>query len=116
MPGSASVAAPPGSGSRTHPVPNLLTDQLRLMSEHFPDECAYVELGADRRITFRQWDQESDRLALALLDAGVAKGDRVAIFLLGEEALEWIAAYAAIHKAGAVAVPTNTRLAPREVE
>jgi acyl-CoA synthetase (AMP-forming)/AMP-acid ligase II len=94
----------------------LLTDQLRLMSEHFPDECAYVEVASDRRITFRQWDQESDRLARALLEAGVAKGERVAIFLEGEEALEWIAAYAAVHKAGAVAVPTNTRLSARELE
>jgi acyl-CoA synthetase (AMP-forming)/AMP-acid ligase II len=46
----------------------------------------------------------------------VAKGDRVSIYLAPDEALRWLVAYAAIHKAGAVAVPTSTRLAPRELE
>ena len=100
----------------THASDKLLTDQLRLMGEHFPDEAAYVEVTSGRQITFRDWDLQSDRLGRALADAGVAKGDRVAIYLPAEEALEWIVAYAAAHKAGAVAVPTNTRLAARELE
>jgi acyl-CoA synthetase (AMP-forming)/AMP-acid ligase II len=95
---------------------HLLTDQLRLMAEHFPDQPAYVEVTSGRRATFLEWDQESDRLARGLLDAGVAKGDRVSVYLPAEEAIEWVAAYAAVHKAGAVAVPTNTRMAPRELE
>jgi len=97
-------------------VDKLLTGQLRLMAEHFPDETAYVEVTSDRRISFSEWDRESDRLARALLEAGVAKGDRVSVYLPAEEALEWIVSYAAVHKAGAVAVPTNSRLAPRELE
>lgn len=97
-------------------MPHLLTDQLRLMAEHVPDECAYVEVTSDRRITFREWDAESDRLARGLLQASVSKGDRVAIHLPAEEALAWIVSYAAVHKAGSVAVPVNTRLAPRELE
>jgi acyl-CoA synthetase (AMP-forming)/AMP-acid ligase II len=99
-----------------HASDKLLTDQLRLMAEHFPGECAYLEVTTGRRITFQEWDRDSDRLAAALIEAGVAKGDRVAIYLPTEETLEWIAAYAAAHKAGAVAVPTNTRLAARELE
>jgi acyl-CoA synthetase (AMP-forming)/AMP-acid ligase II len=86
------------------------------MAEHFPSEAAYVEVTTDRPITFAAWDKDSDRLAAALLDQGVAKGDRVALYLPPEEAIEWIVAYAAIHKAGAVAVPTNTRMARREIE
>ncbi len=93
----------------------LLTDQLRLMAENFPDECGYVEVTSDRRLTFGEWDRESDRVATGLVEAGVAKGDRVAVYLPPEEALEWIVAYAAVHKAGAVAVPTNTRVAAREL-
>jgi acyl-CoA synthetase (AMP-forming)/AMP-acid ligase II len=85
------------------------------MAEHFPDECAYVEVTHDRQVTFEAWDRESDRLARGLLDAGVTKGDRVAVYLPAEEAIEWVAAYSAVHKAGAVAVPTNTRMAPREL-
>jgi acyl-CoA synthetase (AMP-forming)/AMP-acid ligase II len=37
------------------------------------------------------------------------------LFLPSEEVLRWIVAYAAIHKAGAVAVPTNTRLSQPEL-
>jgi acyl-CoA synthetase (AMP-forming)/AMP-acid ligase II len=95
---------------------HLLTDQLRLMAAEFPGETGYVDVTADRSITFAAWDHESDRLARGLLGAGVAKGDRVAIFLPPEEPLEWIVAYAATHKAGGIAVPTNARMARRELE
>ena len=94
---------------------DLLIDQLRLMAEHLPDEVAYLVLPAGTGITFADWDRESDRLARGLVEAGVAKGDRVAVYMPAEHALSWITAYAAAHKAGAVAVPTNTRLAPREL-
>ncbi|MGI8492371.1 MAG: class I adenylate-forming enzyme family protein [Acidimicrobiales bacterium] len=95
---------------------DLLIDQLRIMADHLPDKVAYVQVAADTSITFADWDTESDRLAGALVDAGVAKGDRVAVYLPPEEALEWMISYSAVHKAGAVAVPVNTRLAPRELE
>jgi len=94
----------------------LLTDQLRLMADHFPDEAALIDVASDRRLTFRGWDSASDQVATALIEAGVAKGDRVAVFVPMEESLEWVVAYAAVHKVGAVAVPTNTRLAVRELE
>jgi len=46
---------------------------------------------------------------------GVTKGDRVAIYLPNEYCLRWIVAYAAVHKAGAVMVPANTRLSVPEL-
>lgn len=95
---------------------DLLTDQLRMMAEHFPGETAHVDLGRDRPLPFSEWDGESDRVAAALLDERVAKGDRVAIYIPMADCLEWMIAYASIHKAGAVAVPTNTRLARRELQ
>ncbi|PZS21032.1 MAG: hypothetical protein DLM54_04995, partial [Acidimicrobiales bacterium] len=73
------------------------------MADHLPDKVAYVQVAADTSITFADWDTESDRLAGALVDAGVAKGDRVAVYLPPEEALEWMISYSAVHKAGAVA-------------
>lgn len=95
---------------------HLLTDQLRLMAGEFGAETGYVDVTSDRSISFADWDRSSDRLARALIDAGVAKGDRVALYIPPDEPLEWIVSYAAIHKAGAIAVPTNTRLARRELE
>ncbi len=39
----------------------------------------------------------------------------MSIYLPSDECLRWIVAYAAAHKAGAVAVPTNTRLSVPEL-
>ena len=92
----------------------LLVDQLRLMAGHVPDAIAYRTVDGEH-ITFAAWEAESNRLARGLVGRGVAKGDRVAIYLDSADVLRWIVAYAAVHKAGAVAVPTNTRLVAREL-
>jgi acyl-CoA synthetase (AMP-forming)/AMP-acid ligase II len=92
----------------------LLVDQLRLMAAHMPDAIAYRAVDGDD-ITFSAWEAESNRLARGLVARGVAKGDRVAVYLDSSDVLRWIVAYAAVHKAGAVAVPTNTRLVAREL-
>jgi acyl-CoA synthetase (AMP-forming)/AMP-acid ligase II len=97
-------------------VVDLLTDQLRTMAEHFPDEVGYKDLARDESLTFRAWEARSNRLARGLRAAGISKGDRVSVYLPPEEVIDWVVAYAAVHKAGAVAVPTSTRLAPRELQ
>jgi acyl-CoA synthetase (AMP-forming)/AMP-acid ligase II len=96
-------------------MPDLLPDQLRLMAGAHPDEVAYTDVGTDRDMTFREWEGRSNRLARWLVFRGVAKGDRVAIHVPPEEGEVFLLAYAAIHKAGAVAVPTSTRLVAREL-
>jgi len=93
----------------------LLVDQLRFMAQRFPDEPGYVDLDAKTTLTFREWDEQSNRAARWLVANGVAKGDRVAIALPNEYCLRWIVAYAAVHKAGAVMVPANTRLSIPEM-
>ena len=92
----------------------LLTDHLRAQAAAFPDEIAYRVVDGGT-MTFGEWDAESNRLARALAGIGLGKGDRVAIYLRAEEALRFMVAYSAVHKAGAVAVPTNTRLADAEL-
>jgi acyl-CoA synthetase (AMP-forming)/AMP-acid ligase II len=93
----------------------LLVDQLRFMAEAHADENAYEDLDAREAITFQQWDERSNRVARWLAARGVGKGDRVSVYLPSEYCLQWIVAYAGIHKAGAVCVPTNTRLSEREL-
>jgi acyl-CoA synthetase (AMP-forming)/AMP-acid ligase II len=93
----------------------LQVDQIRTMARRYPDEIGYRDLDADRTITFDEWDRRSNALARGLAAEGVRKGDRVALYLTNQWFLDWIVAYAAIHKAGAVAVPVNTRLTPREL-
>lgn len=92
----------------------LLVDQLRLMAGKYPQETGFFDLDARTGLTFAAWEEESNRLARGLVGA-VSKGDRVAIYLPNQEALAWVVAYAAIHKAGAVAVPTNNRLKSGEL-
>jgi acyl-CoA synthetase (AMP-forming)/AMP-acid ligase II len=94
---------------------DLLPDQLRLMASAYPHEVGYRNLGDGSSITFAQWDRESNRLAHGLAAHGVEKGDRVAIYLEAEQILDWIVTYSAVHKLGAVAVPTNNRLSVPEV-
>ena len=93
----------------------LLTDQLRMMAASYPDETAYRNLEDDTSITFAGWDRRSNRLAHGLAGRGVARGDRVALSMRAEDILEWIVAYSAVHKLGAVAVPMNNRLSAPEV-
>ena len=93
----------------------LLVDQLRLMADRYPGEIAYRHLDADLEITFEAWERASNALARGLVAQGVKRGDRVGIALPGSMLLEWITVYAAIHKAGAVAVPLNTRLTVAEL-
>jgi acyl-CoA synthetase (AMP-forming)/AMP-acid ligase II len=96
-------------------VPETLTDQLRLMAEHYPDEQGFVDLSSGAALTFGAWDAEANRLARGLAARGVATGDRVLLLVDAVDALRWVTAHAAIQKGGAVAVPVSTRLAPREL-
>src|SRR5262245_49188174 len=97
------------------PTGPLLVDQLRYMAGRWPDEVAYRDLASGEQVTFAQWEERSNRAARWLMSRGVEKGDRVAIFLPNEYCLRWIVAYAAVHKAGAVMGPANTRLSVPEL-
>ncbi len=93
----------------------LLVDQLRFMARTGGDRVAYTDLDAGAQITFCEWDERSNQLARWLVEHGVAKQDRVALYMDSDHCLQWIVAYAGIHKAGAVVVPVNTRLSVDEV-
>ena len=68
---------------------------------------------ANRRVTWAEFDERTSRLANALLDMGLQKGDKVAILL--ENCIEIIELFAATARAGLVAVPINFRLVGEEV-
>ncbi|HWS47363.1 MAG TPA: AMP-binding protein, partial [Acidimicrobiia bacterium] len=93
----------------------MLVDQLRFMARRRPEEVAYRDLDENTALTFRQWDEQSNRIARWLIDHGTGPQDRVALYMDSDHCLQWIAAYAGIHKAGAVMVPVNTRLSLDEV-
>ncbi|MEQ1788287.1 MAG: AMP-binding protein, partial [Acidimicrobiales bacterium] len=93
----------------------ILPDQLRLMADALPDEVGFTDLATGADLTFGAWERRSNQLARWLVAQGVAKGDRVAIHVPPEEGATFLITYSAVHKAGAVAVPTSTRLVAREL-
>lgn len=92
----------------------LIPDQVRFNAEDFPDAIAYRVVG-EGEMTNATWESTSNRLARALVDAGVSKQDRVALLFDPTDALANLQSYIAVHKAGAVTVPTNVRLSTSEL-
>ena len=69
--------------------------------------------GACERITYGQADCDSATMAARLLAAGVTKGVRVGI--LAPNGPDFVVAFLAVTRIGAVAVPLNTFLGPAEL-
>ncbi len=65
------------------------------------------------RLTYAELDEHSDRLATALRELGLAKGDCVAT--LAANRAELVVTEVALYKAGLVRAPVNARLGEREV-
>ncbi|MGY1669574.1 class I adenylate-forming enzyme family protein [Geodermatophilus sp. SYSU D00710] len=92
-------------------LPDSVVAMLRASVERDPDGEAVVELDGPR-LTFRQlWDGAA-RVAGGLREAGVGRGDRVAI-RLGNGA-DWVLGFFGTLLAGGVAVPVNTRFTEDE--
>ncbi|MCX6497860.1 MAG: long-chain fatty acid--CoA ligase [Arthrobacter sp.] len=71
-------------------------------------------ISGGRELSYAQFADRSLRLANALRDRGVAKGDRVAY--LGENHPSFLETLFACGTLGAIFVPLNTRLAPPEIQ
>ena len=76
-----------------------------------PERPAVVFYG--RSITYRQLREASDRLACALADLGVKKGERVALYLLNSP--QFIIAYFAALKCGATVTPISPVYTSHEI-
>ncbi len=90
-------------------------DELRTVAAAHPEGTAWVDLSTGTELTLRDWDTRAQRLAAGLAGHGIVPGDRVAIAIGPDHPFAWLISYAAAHRAGAVAVPLNTRLAAPEL-
>jgi O-succinylbenzoate-CoA ligase len=79
-----------------------------------PHREAYVDGNLPVRLSFRELNERCNRLANALRTAGVEKGERIGFLLMNSA--EFMEAYFAAAKIGAVVVPLNWRLVPDELE
>jgi fatty-acyl-CoA synthase len=80
----------------------------------FGDREALVERATGRRWTYAELATDVDALALALLEMGVAKGDRVGIW--APNCAEWTLTQYATAKIGAILVNINPAYRTRELE
>ena len=85
--------------------------QLARTARKAPDALAYVY--GERRMTFAELDERVTRLANALADRGVGRGDRVAVLMTNR--IEVVESYLASSRLGAIVVPVNFRLVAEEV-
>ena len=90
---------------------NTLSDAVATHARLSPTKLAVRD--STRSLTFAQWNDRTERLAAGLRGLGLQKGDRVA--LLAYNCLEWMEIYAALARAGLVAVPLNFRLTAPEI-
>ena len=84
--------------------PTTVPELLRAGRARWPDAVCVAT--PTERLTYAQLDDRSTRLATELVRVGVAKGGRVG--LLFPNGVDWVVAWAAVTRIGAVAVPVNT--------
>lgn len=78
----------------------------------FPDKEALIY--GEKRVTYKHLDERANRVASALIDLGVKKGDKIALLL--HNSIEYLECLFGINRAGAVSVPVNHRLKPEELK
>jgi long-chain acyl-CoA synthetase len=93
------------------PTPSI-PEALRQALARHGDQPAI--LFPDRSVSLAEVDAASDRVAAALADAGIVKGDRVALYCINSDSFAF--AYLGIQKAGAVVVPVNLLFNPKEID
>ena len=76
--------------------------------ESVPDKSYRAEM------TWREFEEKSNRFANFLLSRGYGKGDKIAILLMN--CLEWLPIYFGVLKAGCMAVPLNFRYTADEIK
>ena len=79
-----------------------------------PEREAYVDSQTGLRLTFDALNDRCNQLANQLVADGVEKGERVGLLLMNSA--EFMEAYFALAKVGAVVVPLNWRLVADELE
>jgi acyl-CoA synthetase (AMP-forming)/AMP-acid ligase II len=91
-------------------------DMLERLTYSYPDKEALVGCKgayahpANARLTYRQANDKANQFANAILQKGLNRGDRVLFFC--DNSVEAFLAKIAVAKAGMVAVPINTMVAP----
>jgi acyl-CoA synthetase (AMP-forming)/AMP-acid ligase II len=79
----------------------------------FKNRPAWHEVDQDITLTFSQYKEKVDQLAVGLQNSGINKGDRIGV--LGKNSLEFFLLYGGAAALGAIMLPINWRLSGDEV-
>ena len=85
---------------------------LEESARKYPDRACTIFKGAE--ISYKEMNDLTDRIAAAITDLGIKKGDRVGIFMPNTP--QFVMVYFGILKAGGVVVATNPLYTPPEIE
>jgi len=96
-------------------IMNRLPMNLKSMLEEAVGRCGEKTaiISGDCRMSYAELDEASNKVASALLEMGVGKGERVAMLLLNSP--QFVVVYFGIVKTGAIAVPLDTKYKPSEL-
>jgi long-chain acyl-CoA synthetase len=90
---------------------------LEQTANRFPNQTAIIfpgALGDSCRLSYKRLEQQVNRLANALINLGVKKGDRVVLLL--PNCPQFVTSYYAVLKVGGAVVATNPLYSAREME
>src|SRR5207249_12240326 len=103
--GHRRLAVHVGGRMKTYPIRDWVIGHLVAEKAALHGDRTFVQF-EDRRLSYRELELLSNRIANGLMQVGVGKGTHVALML--DNKPEIILIYFALGKLGAVAVPLNT--------
>jgi acyl-CoA synthetase (AMP-forming)/AMP-acid ligase II len=92
-------------------VMQMLWQRLTDWTKRSPAQEAIVT--PSQRLTYGELAVAAEAIAAHLIDCGIRRGDRVAIFLAN--GIGFVSSFFAICRSGAVAVPQNVKYQPEEL-
>ena len=95
-----------------------IVEMLARNARMYPDSPALIELTPSKNlrkeITWKEFNERANRVANALMERGVKKGDKVMHLMMNS--INWLEVYFGILKTGAWAVPLNFRFISRQIK
>lgn len=89
-----------------------ISEMLARNGRKFPEKTAIID--GDTILSYKQVDETVNRLASSLQRLGLKRGDKVVLYMPNTK--EFVYAYFAVLRLGAIVVPVNARLTAQEVQ
>ncbi|WP_461202114.1 class I adenylate-forming enzyme family protein [Anoxybacillus sp. TBDG-1] len=89
-----------------------ISELLARNARKFPNKVALID--GDMSLSYQEVDDTVNRLASSLASLGIKRGDKVVLYMPNTK--EFVYAYFAVLRLGAIIVPVNARLTAQEVQ